>query len=287
MPRLSRFRSWGWGIILVFPFLVIYWQRLEILAYTWMSDGIYSLCPFVPLISLALVFLNQNRLRDLPVKPSALGLGWLALAVAVTLWFDSRALGLYSFTPVLMVVTLAGGILALWGWQILGETAFPVAFLLFLLPVPPKLMLAIDYPLQALCARTTARMGNMLGMGLQCTGAQLQFPDPQTSVLVAPACNGLRSTVALLAVATVYAYLLKGAWYRKAVLVVAAVPLAYVGNFARLLGIVGMVSWVGPRFMKYESLVEPYLGLLAFVLPLALLFFLARTLHCREFQHIG
>jgi exosortase len=216
-----------------------------------------------------------------------MGLVWLALGVWVTLWFDSRALGLYSFTPVLLVVTLAGGILALWGWPMLRAMAFPVAFLLFLLPVPPKLMLAIDYPLQTLCARTTAGLGSMVGMGLQCTGAQLQFPDPQTSVLVAPACNGLRSAVALLAISAVYAYLLKGPWYRRCILVVAAVPLAYVGNFVRLLGIVGMVSAAGQRLLHYMPVVEPGLGLLAFVLPLALLFFLARTLQCREFQHIG
>ncbi len=286
MPPLSRYRNWGWGLILLLPFLVLYWRRLDILAVTWMSDGIYSLCPFVPLISLILIYLNQNRLRDLPVKPSALGLVWLALAVAVTVWFDSRALGLY-FSPVLMVVTLGGGIAALWGWQVLRALAFPVAFLLFLLPVPPNWMLAIDYPLQALCARTTAGLGSMVGMSLQCTGAQLQFPDPQTSLLVAPACNGLRSTVALLAISAVYAYLLKGPWYRRCILVVAAVPLAYVGNFVRLLGIVGMVSADGQRLFKYLPVVEPGLGLLAFVLPLALLFLLARTLQCREFQHIG
>jgi exosortase len=287
MPYPSRLRSWGWGIVLLIPFILFFWQRLNILALTWMSDGIYSLCPFVPLISLVLIYLNQNHLRDLPVKPSALGLVWLALSLAVTLWFDSRTIGFLSFTPLLMVATLAGCILAMWGWQALREMAFPVAFLLFLMPVPPKLMVAIDYPLQTLCARTTAGLANLVGLGLQCTGAQLQFPNPQTSLLVAPACNGLRSTVALLALSAVYAYLLKGPWYRKSLLVVAAVPLAYVGNFVRLMALAGLVSAGGEKIMTYMPMIEPCLGLLAFLLPLALLYSLARTLQCREFRHIG
>jgi exosortase len=287
MPPLSRYRAWGWGIILLIPFIIFFWRRLDVLAFTWMSDGIYSLCPFVPLISLGLIYLNQNRLRELPVKPSALGLVCVGASVAATVWFDSRGTGVLLIAPLLMIITIAGGILALRGWQTLREMAFPVAFLLFLLPIPPKLMLAIDYPLQALCARTTAGMGNLVGLRLQCTGAQLQFPDPNVAVLVAPACNGLRSMVALLAIAAVYAYLLKGAWYRRCLLVVAAVPLAYVGNLVRLLGIVGMASAAGQKFMTYMPLIEPCLGLLAFVVPLALLFLLARTLRCREFQHIG
>lgn len=287
MPRIWRYASWQWDIPLVVPFLILFWRRLETLAVTWVSDGIYSLCPFVPLISLGLIYLNRNHLRALPVKPSAVGLVGVALGVAVTVWFDFRLVGLHLFTPALMALIVTGVILALRGWETLHQMAFPIAFLLFLLPVPPNLLVVIDYPLQALCARATAGVGNMVGLNLQSAGAQLLFPNPDLAVLVAPACNGLRSSVALLAIAAVYAYILKGKWYRRSALVVAAIPLAYLGNFVRLLGIVGIVSESGERILKYMPFLDACLGLLTFALPLALLFFLARTLQCREFQHIG
>jgi exosortase len=287
MPRLARYQSAGWGVILAIPFLLFFWRRLDALAVTWVSDGIYSLCPFVPFICLGLIYLDRNHLRALPVSPSMLGLGLVAVCVAETAWFDFKGIGLVFLTPPLLVGTLAGGVLALRGWQTLRALAFPLAFLLFLLPVPPAIMLAIDFPLQALCARTTAGLGNLAGLGLQCAGAQLQFPNPDLSVMVAPACNGLRSTVALLAISAVYAYLLKGPWYRRGVLVALAIPLAYLGNFVRLLGFVGIVSAVGPRCMPYMPRVDAILGFVTFALPLALLFLLARILKCTEFQHIG
>jgi exosortase len=287
MPGLSRYRSWGWGIIYVVSLLIIFRQRFDTLMVTWVSDGIYSVCPFVPFISLGLIYLNRNRLKALPVKPSALGLIVVALCVTLTVWFDLRMFGALVLTSALLALTIAGIILALRGWETLFEMAFPIAFLLFLLPVPPRLMFAIDYPLQVLCARATAHLGNIVGLGLECAGAQLQFPDPKLSVLVAPACNGLRSVVSLLAVSTVYAYLLKGKWYWRCTLVAAAIPLAYLGNFVRLLGIVGIVKVAGARSMQDMPVFDAGFGLVAFALPLLLLFFLARALQCKEFQHIG
>ena len=286
VPRPGRYLAWGWGIILGGLLLVFYRDRLEALVLIWVSDGIYSLCPFVPLISLGLIYLQRNRYRALPVKPSGWGLLGPGLAVTLTIWFDYRAVGLIAYTPALLALTLAGGVVALRGWQTLRQMAFPLLFLLFLMPAPPTLMTAIDYPLQAVCARTTAGISSLVGLPVQCAGAQLLFPNPDISLLVAPACNGLRSTVALLAIASVYAYLLKGALYKRCALVLAAVPLAYVGNFARLLGLVLIIPVTAPASPRFIGMLDAGLGLMTFALPLALLYLLARVLRCTEFQPI-
>ena len=287
IPRLTHYRDWGWVVIFLASFLVFFRQRIDHLLVTWVSDGIYSLCPFVPLISGGLVYLNRDRLKTLPAEPSSVGIALVALCIGMTVWFDYRVFGYLVLTPALMALTLAGMVLALRGWATLREVGFPLAFLLVLLPVPPSLMFTIDYPLQTMCARATAGLGSVVGLGLHCAGAQVLFPDPDLSVAVAPGCNGLRSTVALLAISSVYAYLLKGKWYKRSILVAAAIPLAYVGNFLRLLGIVGILSWAGSRILNHVSQLDACLGLVAFAVPLTLLFLLARWMGCREFQHIG
>lgn len=221
------------------------------------------------------------------MEPSALGLGVTALTVAVTVGLDHMGMLMLTLTPALIVATLAGILLATWGWAMLRQLAFPLVFLLFLLPLPPRVMAAIDYPLQTVCTRATAGIAHAAGLGVTSAGAQLQFPDPNLGIIVAPGCNGLRSSVSLLLIAAVYAYLLRGSKLRRTALVAAAIPLAYVGNFVRLLGAVEIIGRAGEAALKYMTWVDNCLGLLAFALSLALLFFLARTLRCGEFQHIG
>jgi exosortase len=264
-----------------------FWRRLDTLAVAWVTDGIYSVCPLVPLVSLGLVYLKRNRLRELPAKPSLMGLAVVALAVLGTVWLDHVGILVLSLTPVLLIFTLAGVVLATWGWATLRQVAFPLAFLLFLLPVPPRVMSAIDFPLQALCTRTTVGLANLAGLRLQSAGAQLQFPDPNLAIIVAPACNGLRSAVSLLAIAAVYAYILKGSRGRRFLLLAAAIPLAYFGNLVRLLSTVGILQEAGERALKYMPMIDPFLGLAAFSLSLGLLFLLARGLKCSEFQLIA
>lgn len=256
-------------------------NRFIWLGHLWWSDGLYSLSALVPLISLAIVYTKRNNLRTLSVKPSRWGVVVVIFAVGITLaadWLDI----LHSFTPLLLVSTLCGIILALWGTAILKELLFPLAFLLLLVPVPPVLLARIDLPLQILCAKAVEALSHGTGFSVQRAGSLLVFPGSGT-IDVAPECNGVRSAITMLMLSIIYVYLSRARWFSKLAVVAAAVPIAYLANLVRLFGIVSGAHLLGQRFMDYEQVFDHVFGLLVFSGCVGMLLIWAWVVKCRSF----
>ena len=132
-----------------------------------------------------------------------------------------------------------------------------------------------------------AALGHVSGIPVERAGTMLFFSRSTFSLNIAPACNGTRSSLAMLLVAVIYAYLVQGRWYQKLTVLAATVPLAYFANFLRLFGIVLFVGLGGPRLARFEPVWDHVLGALVFAMAVVLLFLWARVLKCNRFQEIG
>jgi exosortase J len=271
--------------LLILALGVVFWPRLQWIAQLWATDSLYSASLLVPVICVVIASLKWHSIRER--NPSAIGLVLVATAVSITIALDLTQVAIYSATPLLLIIAISGVILAGWGYQALRTLAFPILFLLFLVPVPPAMLARFDYPLQEMCARVTSVLAGLGGIETHRVGALLLFADPQVSVNVAPSCNGLRSVLAIAITAVLYVYLIRGAWYKKLAILVAAVPLAYMANFVRLLGVVLFVNWSGERFIQFEPICDHVLGFLLFSLAVLFLFLWARLLQCNQLREIG
>ena len=273
-------------MLLVLACLVaLHWRRIVWLAELSRSDGIYSFSPLVPLFSGLTVFLKRARLRELPHKPSGAGVVLFAAAVFATVLLDRSGWPLLSATPLLIVLSAAGIIWAAWGREVVRELAFPVGFLLLLVPIPPPLVCMADYPLQKLCADVAAGLAHLSRIDARQVGVVLYFRS--ATMRVAPPCDGLRSSAAMLVVAVAYTYLVSGPLLRKVMLVALAIPLAYLANFLRLLCDVWVVNALGSRLLPYEAGYDYAWGFLIFALAALLLCAMARVIGCSEFRAIS
>jgi exosortase len=92
---------------------------------------------------------------------------------------------------------------------------------------------------------------------------------------VAPACSGIRSLISLFAISTVYAFMRFDRVWKRSIVIAAAIPLAVLGNLARIL----IVLIVG-RAVSFEAgaFIEQKLGFLTFLVAFAGLFLLGRQL---------
>lgn len=71
---------------------------------------------------------------------------------------------------------------------------------------------------------------------------------------VAPACSGIRSLTALLALTTIYGFMNFTPTWKRLLVVAAAVPLAVLGNMMRLLGIIVIAEAFGQHAgMKFHD----------------------------------
>jgi exosortase len=206
----------------LFAWLWVYWGRGSEYAHGYV----------VPVIAAGLfVWKWRKKLPLLPVSTANSGL--VVILAAVTLYW----VGVKAANPRLvagsLVVLIFGLVLYLAGWAWARELWFPCAFLLFMIPL--NFLDPYTFGLRLFTARVSTSLLNVLGMQVFREGTGIYSRLNRFQPLeVANPCSGIRSLVALIALTSLYGYVTMHATWKKWVLFVSSIPLAVIGNLARI-----------------------------------------------------
>src|SRR5262249_43228565 len=225
----------GWiGLMVVGALLaVLYGSTAASLWDAWNTNPDASHGVFIPLIAAGLFWSARDRWATRPRTAPGFG---LALLIAGLLLQVAAAWGGIRFAqPVALVLALAGVTAYLLGWAAFREVLFPFAFLLFMVPWPDLLVERISFPMQLMTSTYAAMFAGLLGVPVRADGVNLFLPERGVSIAVAVACSGMRSLVALLAIAALVAYSLRAGIGRRWLLFAAGVPIALAANVLRVL----------------------------------------------------
>jgi exosortase len=251
--------------------LALYGPLVPELVRDWMTSSDFSHGPVIPVIAAALMRARRERWRAAPSRPFPAGLVLLGAALAQYLVGVAAAEFYLQRTSV--VPFLLGWVLTVHGPARTRVALFPIVFLSFMIPVPALLWTAWAVPLQLLATRAAAAVLDVVGVDAVRTGNILHLPG--CTLEIAQACSGLRSLVALSAVAVLLAdgsLLSPGGPTRpagRAALALAAVPVAIVANALRVSATAVAVARTGPdaaHGWRHEAT-----GLAAFAIALGLL----------------
>ncbi len=230
-PAAGRAGAWLRAAVIV-ALVALAWHRtLGMLAQTWATNDNYSHGPLVPATSLVLVWLRRDRLRALAAKPDVRGLALVALGCGmqvVGVRADVFALQGWALLPLLY-----GLALAFFGGAITRQLALPIGYLGFMLTFPPIVMNTLSFALKQLSVGASVAAAKVLGVHLVRDGMSIHLASGE--LRVENPCSGLRSLLALLATGTLFAYFQPGGFWRRALVLVSVVPIAILGNAARLL----------------------------------------------------
>jgi exosortase len=262
-----------WQIVILGVALVwLYAPVLSHLIGQWVHDPNYSHGFFVPAFSLYVLWQERDRLRNLPLRPSWSGMAILVLGVVV---LAAGVLGAELFlSRVSLLISIAGLVVLMYGWNHLRAAVFPWLFLLLMIPIPNIIFNQITFPLQLLASKVAAVTLPLLGVPVLREGNVIQLPV--MALEVAEACSGIRSLMSLTTLAIIYGYLLETRLSTRVLLAVASVPIAVIANSLRIVGTGLLVQYWDPE--KAEGFFHAFSGWLIFVVSLSLLFLLHRTL---------
>ena len=171
-------------------------------------------------------------------------------------------------------------IILLWGWGRTKVVLFPITFLLFMVPTGRLLVTQFSSPLQTYGAAVAAKVVSAVGMPVELQGTTIHIPD--YTFEVAQACSGLKSTIAMSALAALFAYLATGPLWKRVVLFVAGAPVALAANATRITFTLILGRAFGPE--AAEGFFHTLSGLMVFVLGLIGLFLVARLLRCDQMR---
>ena len=181
---------------------------------------------------LAVYFAWERRgaLARTSIEPSWLGLVPLLLG-ALALAIGRLGVELMAMRTG-FVLTLHGLILLLLGRRIYRVLLFPLLFLFLMIPLPQSLANTITFPLQLIATDLAMAPLYWLRIPALREGNIIHLAD--TQLLVAEACSGLRSVMALGTLGVVFAYFFRKNGVERAILVISTLPIAILVNAFRV-----------------------------------------------------
>lgn len=243
----------------------LYGQVLVGLVAQWSADDNYTHGFLVVPLAAYFVYERRRELANADLRPSAAGLVVLAAGL---LCFTLGQLSAELFlTRASLIVVLGGIVLFLLGIQHLRLLAFPLAFLLLMVPLPAILFNYISFPLQTLAAQLGAAAISAGGVPVLREGNMLLLPG--RALEVAEACSGIRSLISLLMFAIVFAYFSEPRVPRRVLIALAAIPIAVLVNAARVAGTGLATYWISPA--AADGFFHSFSGWLMFVLAIGAL----------------
>lgn len=253
-------------VLLALLLSILYLRTFIWLVNAWLTDPYYSHGFLVLIVSGFILWRairtanNQNELKSEPYKN-----GIFIFAFGL-IFYTVGFIKLFPFlTAVSFLFTASGLILYFYGKPLMRASLFPLAFLIFAIPLPLVFLEKLAYTLQALSARYPASLLELLGIPVTRVGAEIHLTD--ASFIIGLPCSGMNSLISLLALAALFIYLLNCPLYKKATLFCLAVPIAILANMLRVTSLLLIANAYGAETASgfYHTLFSPLLFIIAFI----------------------
>lgn len=247
-------------------FTVLYGQTIANLVHDWSINDNYSHGFLVPFIVAYMIWRRRKTLLELPSQSSFAGLFIVVLGMGL---FVIGNIGAELFiTRTSIMVTIAGICFCFYGPGVTASIAVPLAYMMFMIPLPAILWNKIAFPLQLFAANITAEIIQLLNIPLLREGNIMHLPN--TTLEVVDACSGLRSLNSLLALSAAFAYLSNVSAVGKWLLFLSAVPIAIAVNIFRLVSTAFLARHYGEEMA--QGFLHEFSGVIVFLMALLLLY---------------
>jgi exosortase C (VPDSG-CTERM-specific) len=242
------------------------------------SSQLHSYILLIPFVSAYLLYIRRDQLPkkysvDLPLAIVSLAIGLCMLIFSCWLDVAGRAPSINDRLTLLTVSFLcwlaAGGFFFL-GRAWMRAATFPLAYLIFIVPMPNAMADALERASAAASAEMANLLFHLSGMPFFRVGPVFQLPN--ITIQVAQECSGIRSSLVLFITSILAANLFLKTPWRRVALIAVVIPLAILRNGFRIFVIGLLCVHLGPQMIN--SLIHRRGGPLFFVLSLIPFLFL-------------
>jgi exosortase B len=223
--------------------------------------------PIICAVVLWLLYGKRHAFAELAAKPKPLA-GSLLLGFGLLLYVLGRSQAILMFEVGALIPISIGLILLFKGVEALRLCWFPIFFLIFMVPLPATLVIAITTPLKTAVSAVASSLLYNIGYPVGRSGVILTVGPYQ--LLVADACAGLNSMFTLEALGLLYMNLMN---YKSAVrnvaLAVLIIPISFIANIIRVMILVLVTYHFGDE--AGQGFVHSFAGMVLFIVALSLI----------------
>jgi exosortase len=226
--------------------LVAFWPTVVGIYGSWFDENAYMEHGIMVIPAAAyMAWTKKDKLKTIAWQPS----GW---GVVILLGGALQAmLGIITqwtwVTRMAFLVSLVGGLAAVFGWRIVKELGYPLCTLILMITPPTFIFERLTLSLQLLASRLGELFLETLGYSVLREGNILEMVGIKLSV--EEACSGIRSLVAIFFLCVLYNYFFVEGRSMKLLILVMAVPIAILGNAGRIVA-TGIASQYNPALVS-------------------------------------
>lgn len=207
----------------------------------WNPETNYEHAKLIPFITVALIWYSRDKLRAAPIGSSKWG--WVFIAFGALLFVaGARTLqGRLSLTA--LPFLLLGIVLYVYGKHVARVLLFPIAFLLFMVPL--NFLTQATMKLQFIETAAASAICNLLGIGVYAVGTTINAANESFHFTIDEGCSGIRSLMAIAMLSAIYGHFTQNRLWKKLAIFAAAIVFAIIGNTGRLVSIMVMARFFG------------------------------------------
>jgi exosortase len=240
----------------------------------WLRSDYYGHGPLIPVIAGYLVYTRRRELAQAAETGHMWGVPFIAgglLVQTAAMYQDVNFPQGFALIAVVFGLTVL-----LRGWDAARVVSFPIAFLAFMVPMGRILVNQLSLPLQLGSTKLAVLVPMLMGVPVEVRGTTIDIPE--YTFEVAEACSGLKSSIAMSALAALFAYLIVAPPWKRVVVFVAGLPVALLANAGRITLTLMLAKSFGAE--AAEGFFHSFSGVLVFVLGLTGLFLVSKGLGC-------
>jgi exosortase B len=197
------------------------------------NDEAYEHGMIVTVVFWWLAWRKREELQALPQAGAPLA-GGIVLFIGLFVYFVGRSQNLPLFEVTAHIPILTGVLLLVWGPAALRALWFPLLFLVFMIPLPGFVLVAMTSRLKQHVSVAAETLLYHAGYPIARDGVVISIGPYR--MLVADACSGLNSIYSLAALGVLYLHItFRAGWLRNGLLLAAIVPIAYAANVVRVM----------------------------------------------------
>lgn len=192
--------------------------------------------PLIVAVVAWLIWRKKDVLLESPTETRSF-LGGSLLFIGLLLFVIGRSQAFFQPEAFSQIPLLLGLLLVLQGRRAFWTLFFPICFLVFSVPLPGSVLDAILLPLKQNVSEIVEHLLYWAGYPIARTGVVLNIGPYQ--LLIADACSGLNSMVALSSVGVLFVYLTRNpSILHNVVLIACILPIAFLANVIRVTALV-------------------------------------------------
>lgn len=244
----------------------------------WMSKAMfqgvdYSHGFLIPVVSAVAIWQRRRALVRAPKRTAWLGLATIVLALLMH-WVGAKTQ--QTRLSLMALILLLWGIpWYLGGWQVARLLIFPLAYLIFCIPL--NFLDSLTFPLRMMAVSVSTTLLNGIGIAAWRNGSAIfSSAAGGFNFDVADPCSGIRSLLAMTALTAAYAYWTQRTLVKQWLLFLSSIPLAILGNVARVVTIAVVAEAFGEKIAL--KIYHDYSGYIFFSLNIVVMIAIGQLL---------